>query len=528
MSPTTTARRAPRVTAAAWWSMSSIVTLQLVLVAEHRPPERVADEEQRDAGLVEELRRRVVVGGQHRDPLAVGVHPADVGRRSTGGRLRSVDGTALIGWISCCIGLSLRGGVALVQRRGDAVEQPVGDGPFGEQGKVLAAALGGEDRDPVRVGPEARAGLRDVVGDEQVDALAARACRRRGRASRSPRRTRRGRRASGRREVRRAAAASGTRQGCPRSARARGSGPRSRVSFVVGRAARPEVGDRGGHHQGIGRGRGRRARRRASPRRLDPDDRRRRGERRRSTLPATSVTWLRGRSPPPRSPCPSCPVERLPMKRTGSIGSAVPPAVTTTCRPARSASRGGGDARRPGGRVRGPDGSLADRRDDRVDDPSQLGQPPDARLARGERPALRLDDRVAEVVAQPATLARVAGCAHMSPSIAGATTTGAAMARQVAVTASPARPLAIAPEPVGGRGRDDDRVGACRRRRCGRSGRPAAAPGARPRPGGGSGPRTTAARRSGSPRGSAAQRRRRPRPAAGGGARRPCRPRSSR
>ena len=33
------------------------------------------------------------------------------------------------------------------------------------------------------------------------------------------------------------------------------------------------------------------------------------------------------------------PVERLPMKRTGSIGSRVPPAVTTTWRPARSASR---------------------------------------------------------------------------------------------------------------------------------------------------------------------------------------------
>ena len=33
----------------------------------------------------------------------------------------------------------------------------------------------------------------------------------------------------------------------------------------------------------------------------------------------------------------------------------------------------------------------------------------------------------------------------MSPSIAGATTTGADVARQVAVTTSPARPLAIAP-----------------------------------------------------------------------------------
>ena len=42
-------------------------------------------------------------------------------------------------------------------------------------------------------------------------------------------------------------------------------------------------------------------------------------------------------------------------------------------------------------------------------------------------------------------MARVAGWAYMSPSIAGATTTGAEVARQVAVTTSPARPAAIAP-----------------------------------------------------------------------------------
>ena len=33
------------------------------------------------------------------------------------------------------------------------------------------------------------------------------------------------------------------------------------------------------------------------------------------------------------------PLERLPMKRTGSMGSAVPPALTTMCQPARSAER---------------------------------------------------------------------------------------------------------------------------------------------------------------------------------------------
>ena len=40
---------------------------------------------------------------------------------------------------------------------------------------------------------------------------------------------------------------------------------------------------------------------------------------------------------------------------------------------------------------------------------------------------------------------RVAGCVHMSPSIAGATTTGADVARQAASTASSAIPPAIAP-----------------------------------------------------------------------------------
>ena len=47
----------------------------------------------------------------------------------------------------------------------------------------------------------------------------------------------------------------------------------------------------------------------------------------------------------------------------------------------------------------------------------------------------------------------------MSPSIAGATTTGADVARHVAVTTSPASPLAIAPSQCAVAGRDDDRVG---------------------------------------------------------------------
>ena len=50
---------------------------------------------------------------------------------------------------------------------------PVGDLALGQQRQVVARPVGGQDRDAVRVGAEAGAGLRDVVGDEQVHALAA-------------------------------------------------------------------------------------------------------------------------------------------------------------------------------------------------------------------------------------------------------------------------------------------------------------------------------------------------------------------
>ncbi len=50
----------------------------LVLVAEDRPADRIADEQDRHAGFVEQLRRGVVVGRKHRDPLALGPHPGDV------------------------------------------------------------------------------------------------------------------------------------------------------------------------------------------------------------------------------------------------------------------------------------------------------------------------------------------------------------------------------------------------------------------------------------------------------------------
>ena len=90
-------------------------------------------------------------------------------------------------------------------------------------------------------------------------------------------------------------------------------------------------------------------------------------------------------------------------------------------------------------------------------------------------------DPVAEVSLRRATLARVAGCVHMSPSIAGATTTGRRSrgrrrSRRRSRCRWPSRPAS------GRSRRDDDRVGACPRRRCGRSAGRGAAPARRSRP----------------------------------------------
>src|SRR3954451_1197759 len=62
---------------------------------------------------------------------------------------------------------------AFVQQPHDAVQQAVRDLALGQQRQVVAGAIRPEDHDPVRVGPEARARLADVVGHEQIGAFAA-------------------------------------------------------------------------------------------------------------------------------------------------------------------------------------------------------------------------------------------------------------------------------------------------------------------------------------------------------------------
>ena len=146
-------------------------------------------------------------------------------------------------------------------------------------------------------------------------------------------------------------------------------------------------------------------------------------------VPATRSTTAPRSRAASATATPMRPLERLPMKRTGSMGSAVPPAVTRMRRPSRSRRRppigstiasttasrmAAGSARRP--RPDAPDASS----------------PTAGSTMRYPNPRSR------------STLARVAGCAYISPSIAGATTTGARAARQVIVITSSASPPAMA------------------------------------------------------------------------------------
>ena len=133
------------------------------------------------------------------------------------------------------------------------------------------------------------------------------------------------------------------------------------------------------------------------------------------------------------------------MNRTGSIASAVPPALTTTWRPSRSRSRAGSTigGRRAASGWRTGRPSTAPTTASTMS-PSSASRPtPDCPDASG--PDAGSTIRYPNASRSRATLSRVAGWVHMSPSIAGATTTGALVARIAAVTASSAIPLAIAP-----------------------------------------------------------------------------------
>ena len=109
------------------------------------------------------------------------------------------------------------------------------------------------------------------------------------------------------------------------------------------------------------------------------------------------------------------------MTRTASIGSRVPPAVTSTRTPLRSC---------------GPSTCLDGRHD---------GLGPARRPAPGSPPARRPDSGSTTWTPRRRSVARfscTAGCSHISVCMAGQTTTGARVASRVAVSRSDEMPAA--------------------------------------------------------------------------------------
>ena len=232
----------------------------------------------------------------------------------------------------------------------------------------LVGNTGREDRRTVRVRAEAGARAPDLVDHDQVHVL--------GDELRLPARLRSSVSAANPTSTRPSFEA-------PSSARMSGVGRTASVAALGllelrrGGDLGPEVGDGGGHDDRV------RLARRLDGRvahllgRLDPDDRGPSGggDGRGSDDQGTSAPRANASS----ATASPLPVERLPRNRTGSIGSCVGPAVTTTRRPARSrpsvsrssaaARISSGSAMRPGPRRR----ARADRRRAGIRD-AALGQ----------------------------------------------------------------------------------------------------------------------------------------------------------
>ena len=144
---------------------------------------------------------------------------------------------------------------------------------------------------------------------------------------------------------------------------------------------------------------------------------------------------------------PCFPDERLVMTRTASIGSRVPPAVTSTRTPAKSpvatstfaaaATMASGAARRP-----------------------SPASPPARRPLSGPTTWTPRRRRVA-------MLSCTAGCSHISVCMAGATSTGARVASSVAVSRSSEIPAAYLPSSFAVAGATTTRSAVCPRRVCG-------------------------------------------------------------
>ena len=146
------------------------------------------------------------------------------------------------------------------------------------------------------------------------------------------------------------------------------------------------------------------------------------------TFAATSTTSAPRRRAPSASASPIRPLERLPMKRTESIGSRVPPAVTSTRSPSQD-PRAAGRSASTSASSRSGDGSRPT-----PISPREASAPSSGSITRTPRSR------------SVARFAWVAGSAYMRSFIAGATTRGAGQARNEVVSiesAIPAASLAI-------------------------------------------------------------------------------------
>ncbi len=205
------------------------------------------------------------------------------------------------------------------------------------------------------------------------------------------------------------------------------------------RRRRPVVGDGGGEQRDVDVRRAR-ARRRASTRRSASGSSRRRDGAGTARLAASRITSAPRRRASSASATPIRPDERLPTKRTLSSGSRVPPAVTSTRRPASDprreqllGARGDLGRARPAGR--------------RPTRPRPSRPRPGRRARRRARAASRRSRASPE-------------CAHMRGFIAGATSTGPRCASAASVSTLSAIPCASFASVFAVHGRDDEQVGA--------------------------------------------------------------------
>ncbi len=200
-----------------------------------------------------------------------------------------------------------------------------------------------------------------------------------------------------------------------------------------------EVGDRGGHEQHVGAG----ERRLAGRLQLGGRSRRRRsgrgGRAGSATLAATTVTSAPSAAAASASAKPMRPDERLPTKRTASIGSRVPPAVTRTRSPTRWREAAAGTPASPRGSPARADSTAASTAASSSAGSASRPAPCSPLEASAPTPGS------STVTPRPRSVARlacVAGCSHMWLFIAGATTTGQVAASAALVSRLSARPWA--------------------------------------------------------------------------------------